>query len=151
MQEVLSLDFTELKPIEIPVKGLLGKDYILKEASAGAGLTFRGTLAGNITYGPSGKPNAIDGKIVGAEPAVLGSCLYEVLQDGSTAKTPVGTEFIKRLPDGIQSTLFEKLKEITPTLYGPKKDTVVSLTKEIERLEAKRSKLQEQGDETKNS
>lgn len=143
---MITLDYTNFVQAEVSVKGLFGKDYVLKGASAGSGLAFRATLADNMTYGPNGKIQSLDGKIIGAEPAVLGTNLYLVLDDGSTSKTPVGADFIKRLPDEIQSGLFTSLKEITPTLYGPKKDTVESLTKEIERLQAKLEKVREKED-----
>lgn len=149
-----ALDFSDLKPIEIPI--LIGADcYILREATASTARAFRATMTSNIRMGPNGRPQEVDGKITGAEPALVGSSLFKILKkpDGpeETSKRPVGQSFIDELPDRVQAALFEKLKEISPTLYSSKKDTVESITKEIEKLQSKLEKLKAKEEDSKNS
>ncbi len=144
------LDFSDLKPIEdrIPIGD---STYILREGSHGTVKAFRATMTSNIKYGPNGRATSIDGKALGAESQVVGNSLFLIRKDkdnGSeiVSKQPIGQEFITNLPNRVQEALFERFKDLTPTLYSNKPDTMESIKEQIAKLQARLEKLQEKED-----
>jgi hypothetical protein len=146
------LDFSTLRPIELPVKipdeqdGY--KDYILRAACADSVIQYRSTITSAAKLAANGKLGGVDGRLVGAEPTIVSRNLFRVDKNGR-AKNPVGEQFIRNLPYEILDKLFERLKDITPGMVS--KDTVESLTKQVEKLNERIAILREKGDPIKNS
>ncbi|MGL6095056.1 MAG: hypothetical protein ACRC7O_04550 [Fimbriiglobus sp.] len=141
------IDFDDLKPAEVPVK-IGGVDYVLREATGGAAVAFRNAMSRNTRVSASGQ--LLGTELSEAEPLVVGMCLMKTGKDGAILLGPtgvpqaVGTEFVKARPVRVQTVLFERLKEISPTLV-PGDDTVESLEKSVAVQTAKLEKLREDG------
>lgn len=149
--EMNELDFSTLRPIELPVKipdeAGDSKDYILRAACADSVIQYRSTVTSAAKLASNGKLGGVDGRLVGAEPTIVSRNLFRVSQ-GGRSKNPVGEQFIRNLPYEILDKLFDKLKDITPGLVN--KDTVESLTKQVAKLQEKIAALREKGDPVKN-
>lgn len=94
-----SFTATDLKIREVPVA--LGEaNYVLREASEDAAVTYRNASMS--------KAKVADGKVIGVagiadvEPLLVGLCLF-----ASGSDTPVGEEFVRRLPSRVVKPLYQ--------------------------------------------
>jgi hypothetical protein len=151
MSEEWILD--DLEPQQVKVK-IKDKHYHLREASADAAVKFR-----NATLKAA---KMSDGKVVGmenladAEPLLVSLCLYKAGKDEELVLAPDGNpdsrqlvpqQTIRGWPDRTQKVLFDKIKEMSPTLEG--KETLESLDKKIELFTKARQELLESMKEKK--
>lgn len=146
VNETNPLDFRDLKPKSIPVWLPDGQEYVLCEATADAVLAYRTTIMSATKLGPNGKPSAVDGKMVGAEPTVISQCLFKI-DKGQKSKQCVNVNLIKAQPSGIMDALFTSLREMSP---GLQKDSIESLEKQIEGLQKRLDKLKSEDGLVKN-
>lgn len=140
------LDFLSLSsPIEVPVKNLFGKNYVLREASGDVACRFQNKRAKCMRFGTDGKTASID-NIADVDPELLSMCLF-----GENDKTPnlydkpVSLPTIRAWPSRIVKKLVEKAKEISE--LEDTEETVVELEK---KLEAAREKAKTQEETSKN-
>lgn len=99
------IDFSSLVPWEIPIKGLLGKNYVLKEATGRAGCKYKDELAACIERDEKGNLRSRGG-LKQTELNIIARCMFE--EDG---KTPVTLAFVENLPFSVTSRLFETLEK----------------------------------------
>jgi hypothetical protein len=155
-------DFDHIVPTEIPVK-IGGKKYVLREAGSDAAIKFRDAVMAATTWVPGidGKPEnriARVEKMADTEILLVALCLFPANADGQLAKdengsptaAPVGMSFVRNLLDRIRQPLYDKIKEISPTLAD---DTEASLAKEMENLKRRTERFHKNGvpeDQAKN-
>ena len=139
-----AMDFSDLKPIEIPVTAPGGDRYVLREASAGASTSYDNAKM-RAAKMADGKLAGFDG-MFDAELVLLSECLHpidkgtghvKVDPNGNPWPTPISR--IKSWPDRFFKPLLDRLKKISPDLA--KEDTVDSLDDQIKNLQTKRDEL----------
>ena len=105
-------DFFDLSVREVPV-GILGKRYLLREASEGAAARYRNAMLKATKLGPDGKPISLDG-MADAAPLLVSLCLFEVYEHQGVSKDrPVLLSTVVSWPSRVVKPLFEKAKEIS--------------------------------------
>jgi hypothetical protein len=123
----------DLAPKEIPVKGG-GKNYVLREASAGAVVQYRNAVTRSIKM-KDGKPDSV-GDLANAEPLLVSLCLFELKEvKGQIIPIPVPETTIRSWGARAMKTLFDRIKEIS--------DIDMEGEETPETLEEKISQLQE--------
>lgn len=140
-----SLDFTDLAPIELPVK-IMGRNFLLREASADAAVRYRNCLL-RSTRMVDGKVSGIEG-MADAEPLLVSCCLLELIihSNGETLKRAVTEGDVRRLPNRITAKLFEAAKRIS-RLDEDEKPEVIK--KQIKALQERLEKMEPKGEEEK--
>lgn len=110
--DILSgIDFSDLTPIEIPVK-IGSKSYVLREASGDVACRYRNKLLQSTRFS-DGKPSSIEG-MADAEPLLISLCLWEKYDDkGATKERPVLLQEVRSWPSKIQKKLFDTAKRIS--------------------------------------
>jgi hypothetical protein len=141
------LDFTDLTPIEVPVK-IGNKRYILCEAPHAVAKRYRAeSLRGaeldmDQTTGKT-TMRQFQG-LASGESLLLSLCLHELLpnEEGDQFKKrkPVTQAFIESLPDRVTKSLYEKLMEICPSLKET--ETLENLYKQRDRINEKIKRLE---------
>lgn len=122
----LEIDLSNLMPIEVPVKLVKRPDgkhsHILVEASHSAAKQYRSaSLSGAEMFMPTGGEGSTLKKMEGmarVESLLVSLCLFEVYTngDGSDHRKPVKLEWVDSLLDRQVKPLFDKIKEISPSL-----------------------------------
>jgi hypothetical protein len=118
------LDLGDLAPMQIPVK-IDGKKYVLREATADAVDRYRAaeTQGAEVTQSSDGQMTVRKtGDTRGADTLLVSLCLCQVNGDGSIrldtngdpATVPLRT--VKGWPDRYVRPLFDKIREISPSL-----------------------------------
>jgi hypothetical protein len=126
MSEVSKLEFDDLAPREVPVR--LGKqEYILAEASAGAAAAYDNRKMKGATLGEDGTFARLE-NLADLRPYAISLCLRK--ENGEM----VTEEWVRSLPDRIIDPLYDRLREISPSLFG---------TTTVEDLERQRSRIDE--------
>lgn len=114
------LDFSDLKPVQIPVKlpavYANGSTFMLCEASAGAAKAYRNAATKMAKFTMDGdKPKVTGiGDIGNLEPIVVSECLFRVGGNGELSS--VTLPFVEGLPERIVKQLYDRAMEISPAL-----------------------------------
>lgn len=100
-------DFSGIKPIEIPVKGPDGNDYVLKEANGTAAKLFNDARIGGVLLGEEGNAQRVSdiGKL---EPYLVSLCLF-----GQPGDRPIKQQVIEQWPYQVIKKLYNKAIEIS--------------------------------------
>jgi hypothetical protein len=100
-------DFSSLQPVEEPIK-ILGKDYIVREASEAAATSWRNHSIA-ATKIDDGKTVGFSG-LADAEPLLVSLCLFENNGHGMIG---VPLETVLAWPSRIVTPLYNYIKEIS--------------------------------------
>ena len=132
-------DFSDLKIIEVSVKGPNGKSYMLREASGAAAAQFNNARAKCAKF-KDGELESVTGP--GRLPLYLISlCLFNTKDDGTAnINSSVSLSVIQPWPDRVIQKLFDKSKEISEI---DEDDDLESLVKQRDELNEKIAKLEE--------
>lgn len=101
--------FEKLERQEIPFK-YDGKNYVLREATGGAGKQFQNARASCIVMGQDGKPAGLR-NVGNLEPMLVHLCVFEEKAEGRFVQVSQAT--VEGWPYKVQKELFEKAKEIS--------------------------------------
>lgn len=149
----MSLDFAHVKPVEFPVNNLLGKNYIVKDPKGGAVARYEAVRVAAARM-DDGRVTHIAGEIVDAGFNLVGECMYEVTESG-VAKSPVGAQFVKDLPNQVSEQLIAKVKELggvdLPTTEADIRKQMSNLQKQLRKIRKEESGLDGPKDEQSNS
>lgn len=104
---MMDLDFADLKPKEVKINNLMGKNYILIEASAEVGNRYRNAVLGSAKFDEKGKLTGAK-NLADAETLLVASCLV----DAETRK-PVSQSTILQWPDRLQKQFARIAKHIS--------------------------------------
>lgn len=140
------VDFADLsKPIEVPIKNLFGKDYVLREAGYGAALSYNNSASRVIQIDPeTGKPSAINA-VTDDDAQLVASCLFELKPNGGVTQVPYVT--VKGWKNSVVQRLAKIAKDISE-IGG--QDTVESLEKEKLEIDKKIERLRKKEQDLKN-
>lgn len=111
----MELDFEALDPIEVPIKVKGVVKYVLKEASADTAAKYRNAMSNGATFDTATKKANI-GQPGEAELIAVANSLYEVFGEGQTKMRQVLMSTVRSWKNSVVSSLFDKLKEISPGL-----------------------------------
>lgn len=106
----MSLNFDGFTLVEIPVT-ILGKKYLIREASGDAACKYRNAVFKSTTMGPDGKPVKIEG-LADVQPLLVSLCLYLVGENGEVGQL-VPLSVVRSWPDRIIRPLFQEIKRIS--------------------------------------
>lgn len=144
------LDFSDLAPIERPVKlPWEGKpaDFVLREASHATVRHYRGQAmrGAELTFNDDGERTIRNLNTSGElDTWLISECLFRVDGDRRTKAT---VAFIAELPERAVSQLLEALQEMTPSLST--REDLPSLRKQLAKLQDKIAKLERQEQDPK--
>ena len=134
------IDLGDLQPARVKYR-IGGKPYILCEATADAAIKYRNRCIAATKYdSKTGARVGVEG-LADAEPFLLSMCLFHAGDDGELrlntdgepdVRYAVPVQAIRKFPNHVQRTLFDKCHEISG-LEG--RWTIPTLKKEIERLQ----------------
>ncbi len=110
----------DLSPIEVPIRIGDKVKYILREASADAGIKYRNAVSRGTVIHTDTKTIESGGENANADAVAVAACLFEVLGEGKVR--PVILSQVLAFKDSMLSKLFDKLKEISPNLVQSDKD-----------------------------
>lgn len=127
-EQKYEFDFSDLEWVEIPVKGPDGRDYILREADAGAAAKYNDARISGITL-DDGKPVKVD-KIGGLEVLLVSLCLKAV------DKRPVHAKTLEGWHERVIKKLYSKAREISDLEELATDDNLVILKQTFERENA---------------
>lgn len=124
------LVFDSLEPIKVPVK-IGATEFILTEASAGAGIDYRNRImrAAKIkpeTLGTDGKGIQIEslGDMASVESLLVSRCLFRKPAGENQTPIPICEDDVRAMPGQVVSALFKRIKLLSPWLDtaddGPK-------------------------------
>lgn len=105
----LEIDFSDLKPVAIHLKNLLGKNYILREASGAAGTAYQNAMMSAARVDNDMNIKGVS-NLADIEPLLLSMCLFEVTPTG---EVPVSLTQVKLLPNRVQKQLYAIAREIS--------------------------------------
>lgn len=148
-----TIDFGTVGVKEIQITNLLGRDYVLREASGAAAIRYRSQQAEAIRTNEEGTPVGFNRGMIESEATLVGDCLYEVapVNGVPTVKgRPVGAGHVQTFPSHVLKTLYEKCREISN--LDPEDEE--SLAKQMEVLGKRIVEVRKRkaaGDEAKNS
>lgn len=152
---MVSLDFNDLNPIELPVT-LGTKRYVLREAGGGDAIEYRNAQLRATRLGPNGKPVGLDG-LADAESLLVSRCLYEAepqtgalrtLTDGTPDRRyRVAEEQVRELPARVLKVLFAEAKRISQLDEG---ETVEALEKQAAEIQTRIRELRDEEGARKN-
>lgn len=130
-----NFDFDSMPDLEPKtVRGIKyrGKSYVLRTASAGAGVKFKNARLRALRM-DDGKLVAFEGA-ADVEPLLVSLCVFELVrtEDGREVEKPVDEAVVRGWPGEMVKKLFDKAMELSPFLEDS--PTVDGLTKEIARL-----------------
>lgn len=99
------IDLGDISLIEIPYT-IGGVQYVLREASGEAACSYRNAVFRATELGPDGKPSKI-GNMADVEPLLVSLCLF------NDQGRRLNSNELKKWPNRIVKTLFQKVKEIS--------------------------------------
>lgn len=143
-KQLEAMDFDDLKPIEVSVK-VKGKRYVLRQASAEAKAQFDNAKL-RATKLEDGKLVSLAG-MADVEPLLVSLCLFNADTDGRLPLTADGDPDLTKLVPlktvklwdaRIVADLFDRSKAISGLVD---KETIESVTKQIDDLMKRRQKL----------
>lgn len=120
-------DYGDLEPQEYHFK-FRGKSYVLREASADAGVKYQNKQLAASKLGTDGKAYLGEG-FADSQPYLVSLCLFEkTVVNGDVSERPVMGSLVRSWPNKLVKELFETAKEMSGL---NEKDTEDSLVKEI--------------------
>jgi len=123
------LNFDSITLIEVPVT-IAGKKYVLREADGNAAIAFRNAQLQYMHFSEDGKPQSMQG-MAATETLLVSLCLV----DEAGANVP--EQVIRKWPNRIQKTLYERAREISEL----DDDTEEALEKQMQNLQRRLGKL----------
>lgn len=123
----------DLDEVVIPVS-VGDKEYVLREASGQAAVTWRNAIFSKTKLGPDGKPIGF-GAMAEIEPLLVSLCLY----NGDGRNVP--EQEVRKWPARIQKALFERAKDISD-LDEEDDSNLEELYKQRKELDEKITKLE---------
>jgi hypothetical protein len=125
----------DLIPKRVPVR--LGKrEYVLVEAGAEAARLYRNAMVRGMELNEQGKATKA-GNLADTQIILVQNCLFEIITapNGTKKERPADPSWVKQLPDRIINHLFQRSKDISPTL----RDRAPEAPKQFDEDEAKKS------------
>ena len=146
-----SLDFSNLAPIEVPVKlpwkrdeqgHVTVADFILVEASHATAKQYRAQSlkSAELIFNDGDDTRTIRNlsSTSAMDTWLIAQCLFRIEGD---KRVKVDESWVNTLQDRITSAIMEELQEITPSLRA--KEDLPTLKKQLEKLQAKIKRLED--------
>jgi len=130
MSEDLIFDLPE-KEVDVSIGD---KKYVLREASGDAACRYHNKMTSGIKAFKG--EMTMTGSMADAEPLLVSACLFPIDAEGKVSTVNVPIQTVRKWPNRITQTLFQKIMEISPMLIKDNED-VDGLKKQREELDEK--------------
>jgi hypothetical protein len=142
-----SIDYADLKPREVQVNNLFGKNYLLKEGTAGAVTEYRNAISKSTKISADG--TILQQANFEVEPLLVSLCIFEIENNnGQTSLKPVSLDTVRAWPHRVQQELYERAEAMTG--LGMEGSTEEALLRQRDRIDRRLEQLRERETVQKN-